>query len=73
MANYNCAESQTRICKAYIADCYGHLATSFNSCKSAERQALKNNVFSMLDRIKTLLDNKPLNDDTNSANEAENE
>lgn len=55
MINNNCAESQTRYCKAYIADCYGRLASSLNTCRSAEQEILKNNILDMLDRIKTLI------------------
>ena len=52
----DCAETQTRVCKAYVADCYGRLAESYNKCKPEERYILKKNIFDMLDRIKLLLD-----------------
>lgn len=68
----NCAENQTRICKAYIVDCYGHIANAFNTCKNAEREILKNNIFDMLDRIKILLNNYNAKDENNQNLEIEN-
>lgn len=69
----NCAESQTRVCKAYITDCYSHLANSYNICKSGERQILKKNIFDMLDRMKSLLNNEnPAEDDSSDEDETEN-
>lgn len=53
----NCAEIQTRACKAYISDCYGRLADAHNKCNSAERSILRKNIFDMLDRVKALLSN----------------
>lgn len=65
----DCAESVSRVCKAYIADCYGHLANSFNTCRGAERQILKRKVFGMLDRVKSLLDNEIPKETTGSVDE----
>lgn len=67
----DCAESQTRICKAYISDCYGHLAKSVNACKCAERVVLKKNVYDMLDRVKALLNNDVSKEETDSIDETE--
>lgn len=69
----NCAESQTKVCKAYISDCYGHLARSVNVCISAERQILKKNIFDMFDRMKMLLNNETFEDENNSAENTEEE
>lgn len=68
----DCSESQTRVCKAYIADCYGHIAMAYNTCKSGERQILKKNIFDMLDRIKMRLNNEiPKIENINIENESD--
>lgn len=57
----NCAESMARYAKAYSADYYSKLSEIYNRCNSAERQILKKNIFDMLDRMKSLLDNEKSN------------
>ena len=48
----NCAESQTKYCRAFIGDMYSHLARALNQCKSDERDILIKNILSMLDKVK---------------------
>lgn len=53
---YDCANSQTKICKAYISDCYGNISKAYNGCNVSERPMLKRNIYDMLDRVKQLID-----------------
>jgi len=57
-----CADRQTKICRAYIGDCYFHLARAYNECNGAERQILKKNINDMLDRVKSLLNNEKVDE-----------
>lgn len=66
----DCAESQTKICKAHINDCYMHLATSLNRCRSAEQSTLKRNIINMLDKTKLLIEGK-YKEENNSVEESE--
>lgn len=60
------AENQTRVCKAYVADCYKHLANSLNACNRTDRIILKKSIFDMLDRTKVLLNGKSPVEETSS-------
>ena len=55
MGNGTCLESQRRVCKAYITDCYSHLAKSYHKCNAEEREALKMDIVEMLDKVKQLI------------------
>lgn len=61
----------TRYAKAYSADYYSKLSEIYNRCQSAERKILKKNIFDMLDRIKSLLDNEKPKEENNSVEETE--
>lgn len=57
----NCAESQTKVCKAYMTDMYVNILKSYTRCVPNERYILKANILEMLDKTKTLIENQSKN------------
>jgi len=55
MSTYNCADTQTKVCKLYISEAYSGIARAYNKCVSAERVILRRNILDMLDRVRELL------------------
>jgi len=47
----NCAETQTKVCKAFAYDFYMQLSKSFKVCAPGERDALRKNVIDILESI----------------------
>ena len=54
----NCAETMTRYCKAYFADCWGNVSECYNRCRTDQRPILKQNINNMIDRLKVLLNDQ---------------